>query len=380
VKGSPLFRVILSTLAIATLVGAGLTLGAAPASAAPRVSITVTDRPSLHGVADSTYLTEVTVSGTGFQSIENGFGGIYVLFGWADQGSWKPSKGGHTGTDYRYVYDDESNPVGYQLFVSFPGSSTSYANNGGYLKKNGTWSATMKIPGPVFQAYNRSGKVTDVNCTKTQCGIMTIGAHGVVNAKNESFTPIDFTKIYSASDGRASSKAIAAPNTAVAPSAIGGRPATIPTVVDFATKPDGAVTTSVGDTRVTLTVPGASSDKWLGVYFDGGSSTTEDPLFAGWFKPSSTGLVDVNIPENLGAGEHTAVVYSTGGSVTGWSAFTIAAPVEPAAPAASAVAAPVAATAGVSPLLIPTIIVGALALAAVALLVWAVLRRRRTAA
>jgi len=369
-------RIILSTLAVLTLVGAGLSFDAPAASAAPRVTITVNDRPELHGVADSTYLTEVTVSGSGFQSIENGFGGIYVLFGWADQGSWKPSKGGHTGTDYRYVYDDESNPVGYQLFVSFPGSSTSYANNGGYLKKNGTWSATMKIPGPVFQAYNRSGKVTDVNCQKTQCGIMTIGAHGVINAKNESFTPINFQKIYSASDGRVSSQTIAAPNTAVAPSAIGGRPATIPTVVDFATKPDGDVTTSVGDTRVTLTVAGASTDEWIGVYFHG---LVSDPLFAGWFKPSSTGLIDVNIPENLGEGEHTAVVYTTGGSVIGWSAFSIEAPVAAAAPVAEN--APVAeAAATTSPLLIPTIIVGILALAAVALLIWAVLRRRRTAA
>ena len=377
-KSSAALRTILSTLAVLTLVGAGLTLDAPAASAAPRVTITVNDRPSLHGVADSTYLTEVTVSGSGFQSIENGFGGIYVLFGWANQGSWKPSAGGHTGTDYRYVYDDESNPVGYQLFVSFPGSSTSYANNGGYLKKNGTWSATMKIPGPVFQAYNRSGKVTDVNCQKTQCGIMTIGAHGVINAKNESFTPIDFQKIYSASDGRASSQTIAAPNTAVAPSAIGGRPATIPTVVDFATKPDGDVTTSVGDTRVTLEVPGASSDEWLGVYFHGVDSSG-DPLFAGWFKPSSTGLIDVNIPENLGEGDHTAVVYTTSGSVTGWSAFSIETPVV--ATAAPVAGQPVAAAAApTSPLLIPTIIVGMLALAAVALLIWAVLRRRRTAA
>jgi len=371
-KGTHVFRVLLSTLAVLTLVGAAITVDAPAASAAPRVSISVADRPSLHGVADSTYLTEVTVSGSGFQSIENGFGGIYVLFGWANLGTWKPSAGGHTGTDYRYVYDDESNPVGYQLFVSFPGSSTSYANNGGYLKKDGTWSATMKIPGPVFQAYNRSGKVTDVNCIKTQCGIMTIGAHGVINAKNESFTPIDFTKIYSASDGRASSQAVAAPNTAVAPSAIGGRPATIPTVVDFATKPDGGVTTSVGDTRVTLTVPGASPDDWVGIYFH------STPLFAGWFKPSSTGLIDVNIPENLGAGEHTAVIYTTQNKVIGWSAFSIEAPVEASAAPVAAEAGPAATT--TSPLLIATIVVGLLALAAVALLVWAVLRRRRAAA
>jgi len=201
----------LAALAVATgLVAASLLAGPAPAAhAAGSVSVTVKGQPELVGVADSTYLTEVDVTGSGFQSIPSGFGGIYVFFGWVDGGAWAPSQGGATGSTYRYVYDDESNPVGYQLFVSFPGSSTEYAANGGEVAADGSWSATMKIPGSSFESYDRDGNVTTVDCLSVQCGIITIGAHGVVNPSNESFTPISFEDIYS-SDAQAAAAAAAA--------------------------------------------------------------------------------------------------------------------------------------------------------------------------
>ena len=367
----PLLRAAALAVLATVVAATGVTLDAAPASAAPRVSFTITDRPALSGVADSTYLTEITISGSGFQSIQNGFGGIYVLFGWADQGTWKPSAGGKTGSDYRYVYDDETNPVGYQLFVSFPGSSTSYANNGGTIAADGTWSSTMKIPGPRFQAYDRSGAVTEVDCLAVQCGIMTIGAHGVVNSSNESFTPIAFQPVYTAADGRASAATTVAPNSAVAPTIIGGRPATIPTAVAADALPAAAgVSAEVGETRVTLTVPGADPEAWLGIYF------YSDPLFAGWFKPSSTGLIDVNIPANLPYGDHRAVVYNTAGAAVGWASFELEEPDAATAPAAET---PEVVAAATAPSLLPIVIaVGILALAAIAFLAFALIRRRRT--
>jgi hypothetical protein len=200
-----------AALALAAAIAlAGAVAGPAPAAhAAGSVSIVVKDQPELVGVADQNYLTEVSVTGTGFQSIPSGFGGIYVFFGWVDGGAWAPSQGGATGSTYRYVYDDESNPVGYQLFVSFPGSSTEYAANGGEVSADGTWSATMKIPGSSFESYDRNGDVTTVDCLAVQCGIITIGAHGVVNPSNESFTPITFRDLYS-DDAQAAAAATAA--------------------------------------------------------------------------------------------------------------------------------------------------------------------------
>lgn len=174
----------------ATMIALGVAvvgISAAPAHAAGQV--TISGQPT----ADAQ--SEIQVSGSGFQSVQGGFGGIYVLFGWVDDasgGSWKPSAGGVTGEDYRYVYDDETNPVGYQLFVAFPGGSTSYAANGGEVAADGTWSGTLRIPGAVFQTYDRNQNATSVDCSTVQCGIITIGAHGVKNTNNESFTPLTF--------------------------------------------------------------------------------------------------------------------------------------------------------------------------------------------
>lgn len=381
-------RSVLTVLALAAgLIGAAVG-PASPASAAPQVSVTVADRPELSGVADSTYLTEVTVRGTGFQSIQNGFGGIYVLFGWADQSSWRPSAGGLTGTNYRYVYDDETNPVGYQLFVTFPGSSTAYAANGGTLAADGSWSATMRIPGSSFQAYDRSGNVSTVDCTQVQCGIMTIGAHGVVNASNESFTPIAFQDIYTAEENRQVVTSTGTPtgstgegsSTLVAPETIGGRPATIPAIVDADALGDeqaGGVTAAAGEQRLTLTVPGSDPEGWIGVTF------YPEELFAGWFQPSSTGAVDIDFPENLPAGEHRAVVSSVEDEVVGWADFELAAAEaesEPTSDASEQPAEAVAEGSDLQGLWIAVIAVGVLALAAVAFLVITLLRGRRRAA
>lgn len=172
-----------------------------PAEAAPKVS--VSGEPKADGES------ELKLSGSGFQSVEGGFGGVYVLFGWVDDpsgGGWRPSKGGATGADYRYVYDDETKPAGYQLFVTFPGSSTAYAANGGEIASNGTWNGTIKIPGEKFTSYDRAQNETEVDCSDVQCGIITIGAHGVTNANNESFTPIDFSASGAASAGTAEKK------------------------------------------------------------------------------------------------------------------------------------------------------------------------------
>lgn len=158
--------------------------------------------------------TDVTVSGSGFQSIPNGFGGIYVLFGWVDDpsgGSWRPSAGGVVGADYRYVPDAESaDNNGYQRFLAFPGSQTESSANG-TLGADGSWSVSMVIPGAVFESHDRDGKVSEVDCRQVTCGIITIGAHGVKNANNETFTPVSF----------ASASAAEAPAPASAPPAAG---------------------------------------------------------------------------------------------------------------------------------------------------------------
>lgn len=178
----------LAVVVLVTALGlAGVIGSAGPASAAPRVSVS--------GEARADGASELQVSGSGFQSIQGGFGGVYVLFGWVNDpegGSWRPSQGGVTGRDYRYQFDDETNPEGYQLFVTFPGSSTASAANGGEVSADGSWSGTLKLQGAVFDTFDRQGNRETLDCTQVQCGVITIGAHGVKNTNNESFTPVDF--------------------------------------------------------------------------------------------------------------------------------------------------------------------------------------------
>nr|WP_157528868.1 hypothetical protein [Kibdelosporangium sp. MJ126-NF4]CEL20537.1 putative minor silk ampullate protein [Kibdelosporangium sp. MJ126-NF4]CTQ89448.1 putative minor silk ampullate protein [Kibdelosporangium sp. MJ126-NF4] len=180
-------RVLMHGLGLAAVVG----LAAAPAAQAQGAAVTVSPTS-----ADPAYATSLTVQGQGFQSVKNGHGGIYVFFGWVSDpagGAWRPSKGGASGATFRYVQDRETKDNnGYQRFVAFPGSDTASSANGGLLNENGTWSTKLNIPGAKFKAADRSGGVAEVDCLKTQCGVITVGAHGVVNANNETFTPISF--------------------------------------------------------------------------------------------------------------------------------------------------------------------------------------------
>jgi hypothetical protein len=228
---------------------------AEPAHAAARVTIANSDGDA---VVDPTYATSVKVSGRGFQSIKGGYGGIYVFFGTV-KGTWQPSKGGQTGRDYFYVPDSESKSnQGFQKFVAFPGSDTEDAANGGTLKADGTWSTTMQVPGATFQSLDRNGKATTIDCRKVTCGIITIGAHGVANSRNESFTPVRFKSLYGSSSpspsATATSPAASGASTAATPSA-GGAPSSAPAVPTSTT----GVTTGVATGPATIAVDRATA-------------------------------------------------------------------------------------------------------------------------
>lgn len=176
----------------------GLPLMPSPAVAEARIGVT-NDRGTAQ--ADNKYRTSLTISGNGFQSIRGGFGGVYVMFGWVEDpssGSWKPSNGGVTGKDYRYVPDSENaNNQGYLRFVAFPGSSTAAEANA-VMSANGGFRVDLTVPGPVFRSVDRAGKVSDIDCRQVTCGVITIGAHGVKNPRNETFTPVEFGQVYDA--------------------------------------------------------------------------------------------------------------------------------------------------------------------------------------
>ncbi|MGW2091403.1 hypothetical protein [Promicromonospora sukumoe] len=177
-------RPAISLVALVVVVALALLGPALTAHAAARVAVS--------GQPDAGSASTVRISGSGFQSVPKAFGGVYVFFGWVSDpsgGSWAPSRGGVSGDTYRYVPDAETaQNAGYQRFVAFPGSSTEAEANGGTIAANGTWSTDLVIPGARFEAADGG----TVDCTTVQCGIITIGAHGVRNANNETFTPVTF--------------------------------------------------------------------------------------------------------------------------------------------------------------------------------------------
>ncbi|GAA5148223.1 hypothetical protein GCM10023340_21810 [Nocardioides marinquilinus] len=219
------------TLAAAPLLAAAL--GAAPlapAHADARVDV-VNDRGT--GDADVRYRTTMTVTGRGFQVVPKGFGGVYVMFGWVDgagRGSWRPSRGGLTGRDYRYIPDaeDASASQGYLRYVAFPGGSTA-GEADTVLSRTGGFSVELVVPGPVFQSVDRDGAVAEVDCREVTCGVITIGAHGVANAANETFTPVRFGTVYD--DAAPDTAPDTAPEAPEAPEAAGtnepGEPADV---------------------------------------------------------------------------------------------------------------------------------------------------------
>jgi hypothetical protein len=185
-----------ATLASAALALTGVVVAAPPAQAAARITVT-NDRGT--SLADDGRATPLTLRGSGFQSVGGGFGGVYVAFGWVRDpsgGGWRPSQGGVTGRDYRYVPDSEAEDnAGYLRFVAFPGSDT-VGEAQAVMSPGGSFTVSLTVPGPTFEAVDRDGGSVEVDCRRVTCGVITFGAHGVKNARNETFTPVRFGQVY----------------------------------------------------------------------------------------------------------------------------------------------------------------------------------------
>lgn len=176
--------------AVAGLIAALVTVFApAPAQGAPRLSVS----SELGGVTAATAgPTRFDLQGSGFQVIDGGFGGVYIAFGWVNERTWRPSQGGKTGSDYRYVPDSETRGnQGYLGFIAFPGSSTEGEAHGTF-SSSGSFSLSLNVPGARFTSQDRNGHSVTVDCTQVTCGFLTFGAHGVKNANNETFVPVNF--------------------------------------------------------------------------------------------------------------------------------------------------------------------------------------------
>ncbi|RWZ49787.1 hypothetical protein ELQ90_10510 [Labedella phragmitis] len=294
-------------------------LSAPSASAEARVTIEGAS------AADPEFATSVTVSGSGFQSITGGFGGVYVLFGWVAEGaSWRPSNGGEVGSDYRYVPDQEAKEnKGFQRFVAFPGSDTEDAANA-VMEVDGSWRVDMVVPGATFESQDRGGGVSEVDCLAVRCGIITIGAHGVKNANNETFTPIEFGSTPGPSDGASDDggeDAAAAPRTDSAAAAAR---------VGYTT------TTAIPGQALSFTGQGFSPGELIVATLDDGVSAV-GPLTAG---PSGEIAGVLPLPADLRVGTHLLTLTGAASGKVAESDVTVSADATAAAGAAPPAAPP----------------------------------------
>jgi hypothetical protein len=322
-------RTVLRALAGAAVVVAVL-VPAEPAAAGPHVDVA---NDSGDAVVDPTYATTVTVRGRGFQSIKGGHGGIYVFFGTVRPG-WRPSEGGQTGSDYLYVPDSESaDNQGYQRFIAFPGSDTA-GSAAGTISADGSWSTTLVVPGATFQALDRSGNATTVDCRQVTCGVITVGAHGVVNARNESFSPVRVDDLYA--DGAAPSADPASPSVAP-PSAASAGPTAAPQAGGKPAKPAGPAPVTLEVDRGSATAgnvlafaaSGLTAGSQVSAVLDDGAAG------AGPFLVGADGQLAgvVTIPSDTEAGTHELRLFGVGDApavsfaITTAPATTTAAPV-----------------------------------------------------
>lgn len=363
-------RIIVAVIALAAAAGSAV-VSPLPAQAAARVSITSSDGAAR---ASATGPTTLKIKGTGFQSLKGGFGGIYLMFGWVDDpsgGSWRPSRGGKTGADLLYVPDSESKSNhGYQRFIAFPGSSTEGSANGGEVSAAGSFALSLVVPGPTFTAQDRSGASTSVDCLKVTCGIITIGAHGVANASNETFTPISFGKAAptTVTTGESSAAPSASPTAGATPTAGSPTPAAPATL--------GLTQTTVQAGRVLgFTGQGFVPGEQVVVTVGAGLAGV-GPLTAGQFGEVAGALL---LPADMRAGSHVVSVKAAGSGRNADVTVSVMAAAPAAASAQPAAAEPGSSWWTYAAVAVATL-AGVLLILIVASLITAIVRRRRASA
>ena len=227
-----------------------------------------------------------------------GSGGIYVGFGQAaNPGTeeWRRSKGGFTGPGADLDY-------GSPRFVAHQNSADGEVADA-MMDASGYWSFTVEVPGAAIPSFFGGG---EIDCLASQCGVFSFGAHGVINADNEAYTPVYFTG-QDESDWPPRGDSDEPPVSA---------PEQLPTLADLTDANRGQVSIlNVGTTNLTAQVPDDLAGSWIGAV------VLSDPQFAGWVRVNDAGRIDVRLPGDLAEGDHTLAIVNAAGDVVGWAPF-----------------------------------------------------------
>lgn len=154
-------------------------------------------------------------------------GGVYILFGEVKLANWGPSHRGSGGNglfghaytyggdaDYSTRSDDGSglnrfvafHPVGADAnatdFFMTLGAQSGITRPGSFGTGRSGANLTLTIPSPVFTYVNpMNDQPVTVDCRTANCGVYTIGAHGVAERANEQFVRIKFAAAPSGNTG-----------------------------------------------------------------------------------------------------------------------------------------------------------------------------------
>ncbi|GAB3598231.1 HtaA domain-containing protein [Microbacterium tumbae] len=260
--------------------------------------------------------TTVTIEGFHFDpgpagQPGTGSGGIYVGLGtMKNPGSeaWRRSKGGTSGpvgaADYTY---------GLPLFVGNQNSADADVADG-VMDASGHWSAELTIPGKDIDSFFGDG----IDCVELSCGIFSFGAHGVVKAANEAFTPVYFA---GQDDSTWPDRDDDDPTTVppVTPERPDRAPDTLPTEAGLTAANRGDVQVlSLSGRTATVFVGAPAVDAYVGV------SVYSDPQFVDWYLVPASGRIEVVLPAALPAGAHKLSVITAEEELIGWAPFELA--------------------------------------------------------
>ncbi|WP_430791897.1 hypothetical protein [Actinoplanes sp. G11-F43] len=264
-----------------------VTPSAGALAATPKLTVSKSTLPS-------DQVSEITVTGRSYLVPPHApgvevFGGVYLFFGWVkDPGGFGPSirnSGNNDGTPgVTYAYPGEAGDAGTRddgsgtmRMVSFTTGGASGEATDFHMDDDGDWRATLKINGSTFSTTS-NGKSSTYDCLKVQCGVYTIGAHGVASKTNEKFTRITF-------------KAPSGGGTAAEPTTAPTRPAAATT-----TAPTRTTAPAAGATNAATATGTAESADLVAVEEADSGGDIEGRAVAGTRSVRSTGGIGWFIP------------------------------------------------------------------------------------
>lgn len=199
-------RVRRLTIAVAVATTAAATAAAPSAAQTPTPVLSVSP-----ATLPANAVVDVTVTGTNYLRPllapgESAFGGVYLFFGWvSDPNHFGPSLRNSDNNDgtfgHTYAYPGSGGDAGTRddgtgaiRLVSFTEGGESGAATDYHMDDQGNWATTLRIYGSTFTStVPTTGETLTFDCLQVQCGVFTIGAHGIASATNEKFFPITFT-------------------------------------------------------------------------------------------------------------------------------------------------------------------------------------------